>query len=406
MKADLNDRFLKSLRAPETGRIEVSDAKRKGLRFRLTPSAAAKGTGVWMFEMRIRGGGKRNQKIGTWPAVSIKEARQIALELEAEASQGVDRVAEAEERKRAEEATRATRSTVRDVLDAYDRLHLSQLRTGAERRRQLEHAFAGKLDLAINELGQKDFQKPIDDKLTGGRVVYANRIRAALVAFSKWAWMRGYLEENVGQRIGKPTKERARDRVLSIEEVRAIYEAAGELGYLWGPLVRLLLLTGQRRGEIVSLRWEEVDLDAARIVKPGSTTKNRKPHTTHLSVPALEILHGLGPKKQGFVFTTNDKTPVSGISRMKRRLDALLGEDFEPWRFHDFRTAMATALADAGVAETVVDRIQNHVASGSAPSAVARVYNQSEQLPQRARALDSWAMMIIESGPKLVRIYP
>lgn len=400
MKADLNDRFVKSLRAPETGRIEVSDAKRKGLRFRLSAS----GTGVWMFEMRIRGGGKRNQKIGTWPAVSIKEARQIALELEAEASQGVDRVAEAEERKRAEEATRATRSTVRDVLDAYDRLHLSQLRTGGERWRQLEQAFAGKLDLSINDLTQKDLQKPIDDKLTDGRVVYANRIRAALVAFSKWAWMRGYLEENLGQRIGKPTKESARDRVLSIEEVRDIYETAGELGDLWGPLVRLLLLTGQRRGEIVGLRWEEVDLDAARIVKPGSGTKNRKPHTTHLSAPALDILIALGPKTRGLVFTTNGRTPVSGISRMKRRLDAMLGDEFEPWRFHDFRTAMATALAEAGVPETVVDRIQNHVASGSAPSAVARVYNQSEQLPQRAKALDRWAFKITEEPGTVVWI--
>lgn len=400
MKADLNDRFLKSLRPPEKGRIEVSDAKRKGLRFRLY----SKDRGVWMFEMRIRGGGKRNQKIGTWPAVSIKEARQIALKLEAEASQGVDRVAEEEERKRADEASRATRSTVRDVLDAYDRLHLSQLRTGAERRRQLDQAFSGKLEVSINELTQKDFQQPIDDKLTDGRVVFANRIRAALVAFSKWAWMRGYLEENLGQRIGKPTKEQARDRVLSVAEVRAVYEAAGEEGGLWGPLVRLLLLTGQRRGEIVGLRWEEVDLDAARIVKPGSGTKNRKPHTTHLSPPALEILNSLGPKKRGLVFTTNGKTPVSGISRMKRRLDARLGDDFEPWRFHDFRTAMATALAEAGVPETVVDRIQNHVASGSAPSAVARVYNQSEQLPQRAEALDRWADQVVGTSENVVRL--
>ena len=134
------------------------------------------------------------------------------------------------------------------------------------------------------------------------------------------------------------------------------------------------------------------------------TTKNQKPHITHLSDPALEQLESLGPKSKGLVFTTTGKTPVSGLSRVKRRLDQALGPDFEPWRFHDIRTAMATALADAGEAEAVVDRILNHVASGSAPSAVARVYNQAEQLPQRANAVDRWAAMVTGIQPKILRI--
>ena len=95
---------------------------------------------------------------------------------------------------------------------------------------------------------------------------------------------------------------------------------------------------------------------------------------------------------------------MSGISNAKKRLDRLLGEDFESWRLHDIRTAMATALAEAGEPETIVDRILNHVASGSAPSAVARVYNQAEQLPQRANALDRWADMVTGKTGEVVRI--
>ena len=71
-----------------------------------------------------------------------------------------------------------------------------------------------------------------------------------------------------------------------------------------------------------------------------------------------------------------------------------MGDEFEAWRLHDIRTAFASALAEAGEAETIVDRILNHSASGSAPSTVARVYNQANQLPQRARVLDKWADIV------------
>lgn len=390
MSENLTDRFLRNLKPPEAGRLEISDSKRKGLRLRVS----AKGNYVWMYEKRVKGGPKRKHTLGNWPALSLADAREIALEIEAEARRGIDRVAIQNEKRLADENATASLSTVQQVIDVYVELHLSQLKTGDERRRQLETALARKLHLPINELSHKDLQAAVDEKLLAGRQVYANRIRAALVAFANWAWVRGYLNEHVGLRVAKPTKERARERVLSIDEVRAIYDACGELGAPWTALLRLLILTGQRRGEILSLRWEEVHLDAARIVKPGSTTKNNKPHITHLSQPALDILSALPMHKRGYVFTTTVTTPVSGISRVKGRLDAMLGEDFEPWRLHDLRTAMATALAEAGEPEAIVDRILNHSASSSAPSAVARVYNQAEQLPQRAKALDKWAEMV------------
>ena len=328
----------------------------------------------------------------------------LALEIEAEARRGIDRVAIESARRLEEEAATASRSTVQQVIDTYSELHLAQLRTGAERKRQLESALATKLNNSITDLSHKDLQAAIDEKLMAGRHVFANRVRAALLAFANWAWVRDYLPEHIGLRVAKPTKEMARERVLSIDEVRRIYRAAEQLGELWGPLTRLLLLTGQRRGEIVGLKWSEIDLEAARITKAGSTTKNRKGHVTHLSTQALDIVSSIERGDSDLVFTTTGTTPVSGLSRVKRRLDVLLGEDFEPWRFHDIRTAMATALAEAGEPETVVDRVLNHAASGSAPSAVARVYNQAEQLPQRAKVLDKWAELVTGNSASVVRL--
>jgi integrase len=113
----------------------------------------------------------------------------------------------------------------------------------------------------------------------------------------------------------------------------------------------------------------------------------------HLSDPALAEFTALREKSDGdLIFTTTGTTPISGFGNMKARLEGLVG--IEDWRLHDLRTAFASALCDAGEPENVVDRVLNHVASGSAPSAVSRVYNRSEMLPQRARVLGRWAEMV------------
>lgn len=401
MKQELSERLLVSLKKnkPDKGRVEVSDTKRPGLRFRLSSSGRAS----WLFEKRVKGGKKRRHTLGTWPAIGLSEARQLALEIEAEATKGIDRVALAEAEAAERERIEASSFTVAQVLDIYTEMHLCSLKRGEERRRQLNLALNSRFGDPINSLARAEMQSVIDNIGLSGRVVFANRIKAALSAFTKWAWQRGYSEGDEGSALRPAGKERPRERAPTVEEVRAIYRATFELGPLWGPLFRLLILTGQRRGEILNLRWSEVDLNAKTIMKPGSETKNGKPHITHLSAPALAELAGRleacrNDRKSDLVFTTTDVTPVSGVTRAKRRLDALLGDDFEHWRIHDLRTALATALAYEGVSESIVDRILNHSAVGSAPSAVARVYNRADMLEQRARALDLWASFVTGGG--------
>lgn len=409
MRIELNDRYLKSLSPPEDTRIEISDTKRRGLRLRLYPNTgnAGKHRFVWMYEKRIKGGPKRKHTLGTWPETSLADARAIALEIEVEASRGIDRTALQKQKRLDGEAAMAGLTTVNAVIAIYDNLHLSSLRTREERKRQLIQSLEKHLDKSISELTRKDIQEAIDIKANSGRKAYANRIRAALVAFAKWSWVRGYIDDDIGAGIAKATKETARERVLSISEVQSIWNSTFELSELWGPLVRLLLLTGQRRGEILDLKWSEVHFDKAQIIKPGSRTKNGKAHTTHLSPTAFEELKSLRETKgtSDQVFTTTGNTPVSGIGKVKKRLDNLLGDEFEAWRLHDIRTAFASALAEAGEPETIVDRILNHSASGSAPSTVARVYNQAEQLPQRARVLDRWADIVTNEATKVRQLH-
>ena len=410
MKRDLNDRFLKTLKPPseDVGRIEVSDTGRPGLRFRLSSSGRAS----WVFEKRVKGGAKRKHTFGAWPEpITLAMARSMALEIEAEAVRGIDRVAIAKADKLAEEAAKSSQLTVRKVLATYDKLHLSNLRRGSERLRQLEQALVAKLDDPIGSLLKGDLQTPIDEKLTAGRRVYANRIRAALMAFTRWAWERGHIEIDIGASLPRAAKEAERERVPSINEVRQIWTATFEMGPIWGPFLRLLILTAQRRGEVLGLEWSEIEFERKRIVKPGAKNKNGKEHVTHLSEPALAELERLrselgaaGKPVSGYIFTTTGRTPISGVSKAKARLDRLLGDDVAPWRLHDLRTSFSTAMAEAGVPESVADRVLNHSAVGSAPSAVARVYNKAEMLPQRAAALDRWADAVVQQAGKLVHL--
>ena len=400
VKRKLTDKFLESVTAPEIGRTTISDIVRPGLHLRVGPVKRS-----WMYEKRVHGGPKRKHSLGTWPAVSLAAARAAALRIQAEAERGIDRVADERAAKLDMERSTANQKSVSEVLDRYEQLKLSGLKTGAERARELRKALAEIMHQPIESMSRSVLQDAIDAKVEAGRLVYANRIRAYLRAFTRWAHGREYLPEDVGQRLDKAATEVARDRVLRFDEVQMIYRATFDLGPIGGPVFRLLLLTGQRRSEIAKLKWSAVDLKGQRLVLAGSDTKNSKPHICHLSEPALAELVDIAEAGPGseLVFTTTGITPVSGVSKAKRRLDALLGDSVQPWRLHDFRRAMATHLASAGVPEGVVDRIQNHSASSSAPSAVARVYQQSDLLPQRADALDKWAGMVTGEQAKVVK---
>jgi integrase len=192
--------------------------------------------------------------------------------------------------------------------------------------------------------------------------------------------------------IERPTKEISCDRVLDDAELALIWYAADELGPPFGPLVKLLLLTGQRRNEVAGLEWKELDLQWWSL--PRQRTKNNKAHLVPLSRQAIAVIETIPKISERFVFSTNGETRVSGFGKAKRRLDALLPKDMPPWRLHDLRRTVASGMARLVINLPVIEKVLNH-ASGSFAGIVG-VYQKHEFSDEKRKALEAWGFHVTE----------
>ena len=212
--------------------------------------------------------------------------------------------------------------------------------------------------------------------------VAADRGRSTLSAFFGWAIGEGIAEVNPVVGTNKASKNASRERVLADDELVAVWNAAPASDF--GRIVKLLMLTGQRRDEIAALRRAEI-ADGA-LALPAARTKNGRAHDVPLSTQALAVL-GDHPERVGreYVFGDGDGG-FSGFSSAKERLDQASG--VTDWTLHDLRRTMATRMADLGVQPHIIEAILNHVSGHKA--GVAGVYNRSTYAAEKRAALDLW----------------
>jgi integrase len=242
----------------------------------------------------------------------------------------------------------------------------------------------------LSAITRQDINRRLDEIADRGAPVTANRTLSIFRKLCRWAVSRDIIQHSPCDGVAAPAFETPRDRVLDDRELASIWRAADTLGWPFTPIVRLLMLTGQRRGEVASMAWAELDLAAMTWTLPAPRTKNKRPHTVPLAPQVIEILAGL-PHIAG----TDLLFAPGSVSRSKRRLDAAITAEagpIPPWTLHDLRRSAASGMARLGVDLHVIERCLNHV-SGSFGGIVG-VYQKHRYETQMRQALETWAAHI------------
>jgi integrase len=382
---------------PTERRIEQPDSMVKGLMLIVQP------TGAKSWQVRYRAGGlRRRMGLGSYPAVSLANARKSANAALLEVLQGNDPVGEREAKKTVQ---LSDRDKVGALIEQFAKRHLSTLKSGETAKRELNrHVVSVWGERDIHDIQKRDVIDLLDRIADSGRVVSANRVRAYLNKFLSWCVERDILDQSPAMGVKPVAKEKSRDRVLSDEEIRWLWEACQREGHPWGHLGKLLLLTGQRVGEVVGMTDREVGGDLWHLA--GERTKNGRAHNVPLSQATRMALDDVERIKgdAGLIMTTNGKTPLSGFHKGRNRLAERMIEvaseemgqavEIPHWTFHDLRRTAATGMARLGIAVRVTEAVLNHV-SGSGGGIVA-VYQRHDYADEKRNALDAWAKFVSE----------
>jgi integrase len=401
----LTDLFVERAPAPAGGRVEYFDAGFPGLALRVTE----KGRKSWSLFYRFNGR-LRRFTIGRYPAIKPGQARREATNALERVRQGID---PAEEKRARRDKPSPEAETFEVLVQDYLERHVrknSAPATYQEAKRDLEYNVLPKWrNRPIASISRRDAIDLIDGLVERGVEIQANRTLARLRALFNWAIEKDRISASPVDHMKPPTKERARDRALTDDEIRWFWQACDEVGWPFGAVFKLLLLTAQRRDEVGGMKWTEIDVDKRTWTLPRHRVKSDRGHEVHLSDAAIEVLRSLprilsAGNERDLVFTVTGTTAVSGFGNAKRRFDLIMTEarrqslglsehtKIPDWRLHDLRRTAATGMARLNIAPHVVDKVLNH--SGGTIRGMGAVYNRFEYLEERRAALEAWGRYV------------
>lgn len=381
---------------PKTGRRELWDSVVPGFHVRITE----RGTKTYAVMTRLHGKQFR-MALGKHGVISLAEAREKAREILIQAETGKD------PRKNKRSGRKAPSELVEDVVEDFIERHVrrhTRPRSAVESERVLRNRAAVKWKgRSIKGISRRDIIDLLDEmaEKTPGA---ANRARSVVSKFFNWCLDRGILDTSPAIRLPSPGPTVERDRVLSDDEVKILWLAFDGMAEPLRSFFKVLLLTGQRRGEVATMQWTHVDLDTALWTIPRELVKADRVQEVPLSPLAMEILSDMD-KRGDYVFTTrtNGDKAISGFSKAKASADAKAveivhkdaeerGEKPHPisdWRLHDLRRTCGTGMARLGIENSTISRVLNHAEGG-----VTKIYNRYSYLKEKRDALDMWSAHI------------
>ena len=386
---------------PHKDRVEIPDRGCGGLYLVVQPSGAKS----WALRYRFNAKPKKltlgsaltvqadvepkNPVIGV--PLTLKGARKLAMAELHKIGQGIDPGVEKKTSRASAEQVASERAEdtigklVPKFIDWQTKVkkRKSAAQTDYLLKKNVLEAWSGRV---IHDIKRRDIIELVE-AIAGDRPYLANRVLAAVRRFFNWAGKRDIIAANPCTGVEPPGEEKARERVLSDVEIVSLWKATDGIGEPFGPLVKLMLLTGQRKSEVSGMKWSEIDVDVWTL--PGERTKNARLHIVPLSAQASAIIKSVTPiAGSDFVFTTTGTTSVGGFSRAKERLDKGM-KGVKPWKFHDLRRTCATGLQKLGVETPVIERALNHI-SGSFKG-VTGVYQRHDFADEKRIALQRWA---------------
>lgn len=368
----LTDISIRALRAPETGQVTYADDTLPGFGIRVSQG----GTKTFVV---VHGPTRQRTTIGRFPVIGLSEARTEAKRRLAEATLGKRR------------PKTVSFETARDeFLEHCQRKN--RPRTHSDYTRLLKRFSFGATRLG--DITKADIKR----KLAKMDDTPAEQFHALVVIkiFFRWAVRQDYLDHSPCEGLQPKQPLKSRDRALSADELRTVLKASLAEPYPWGPIVSLLVLTGQRRGEIGQLRWEWINAEAKTITLPAAVTKNKREHTFPYGSTAAGVLATLPQIDDSpYLFPASKlrrkgqpATVFGGWAKCKLDFDKKL-EGVNPYRLHDLRRTVSTTMAALGVPQIVVEKLLNHV-SGGTQSSIAQVYNRHSYLEEMRGAIDTY----------------
>jgi len=308
MKQTLTTKSLDALKPATAKRYEVQDAKTPGLHVRVST------TGARMFYTMSRTNGKRRRiKIGPYPVLSLADARRRAME--------IARSIELGEYDVTPEVPDEITPTLGVVIPQFIELHAKPNTKDWKRTESVLRKFDGLKDRPLDQIKRQDVTKVLDGIIANGTPTRANRALSAIKKLMNWCVMRGTIETSPVALLRPPTREIQRDRVLIDDEIRAIWRHSETEDYPFGPFLKLLMITGQRRSEVSGMRWSELNLDEGLWELPASRVKNARLHIVPLPAQAVEILRSLHRfLNSDFWVWSSERTDRGDIAREHARL--------------------------------------------------------------------------------------
>lgn len=397
-----SDLVIRNLKPKPKPYVVREDAPRGegGFAVRVMPSGAKSWQLIYSFE-----GERKWLSLGSYPAVSLADAREAFRQKRKLLASGIDPGAEQRQLQQQRREAMTVNELCDDFLEKYCQVK-KRPRSAKEDEMNLQRDVRETIGKRkARDITRADIIDIIDIILARGAGTQANRTLATVRKMFAWALERSIVEFNPAAGISKPKTETPKERALSLEEIKIFWNNAGGEDLTSQDIakaLKLVLLTGCRPGEILGFRWEDITGNWLEI--SGSKTKNKQPHRVYLSSLTWELL---GKKqKNGLIIQrwNGEPIPVYALSYWVRN-NSFLG--LSNWTPHDLRRTCATRLAEAGVYPHVVQKIMNHVARGI----TGQVYDRYSYSQEMANALEGWGQQIKtivgsdSSRQKIVRLH-